>query len=106
MSLLRAESSDMLHELVREGVVLVDYDSMWCPPCKVLVPILEEIGRELTGKVRMVKVDCDELPESAAEAGVMGTPTVIVFKDGEPVDKLVGLRPKSQYIAVLERHIT
>jgi thioredoxin 1 len=105
MALTIVENDAMLKSIIREGIVLVDYGTPWCPPCKILLPILDEIDLEMTGRVRIVKVNCEDLPESAAEAGVMGTPTVIVYKEGQPMDKLVGLRPKSQYRAVLEKHL-
>ncbi|WP_376768622.1 thioredoxin family protein [Paenibacillus foliorum] len=95
----------MLKSILREGVVLVDYGAPWCPPCKTLLPILEEIDLEMTGKVRIVKVNCEDLPVSAAEAGVMGMPTVIVYKEGQPLEKVVGLRPKAQYRNMLEKHL-
>ncbi|MFC0394513.1 thioredoxin family protein [Paenibacillus mendelii] len=106
MALMQAESNERLKEIVREGVVLVDYVTAWCPPCKTLLPILEEIDEEMTGRVRIVKVDCEQLPESAVDAGIMGTPTVIVYHEGQAVEKLVGLRPKSQYQAVLEKYVS
>lgn len=86
------------------GTVLVDYGAAWCPPCRTLLPILEELSAEY-GSVRMIKVDCDELPELASEAGVMSMPTVIVYSGGQPVEKLVGLRPKSVYQGVLNKAV-
>ncbi|MCR8635183.1 MULTISPECIES: thioredoxin [Paenibacillus] len=105
MALTVAENDAMLKSLISEGVVLVDYGAPWCGPCKALLPVLEEIDQEMTGKVRIVKVNCEDLPASAAEAGVMGMPTVIVYKEGQPLDKIVGLRPKAQYRNVLEKHL-
>lgn len=81
----------------REGIVLVDFGAPWCPPCRRLEPILEELDRQLAGKLPILQVNVDECPESAAAYGVMSMPTVIIFKDGQPVRKLVGLRPAEVY---------
>ncbi|MFC4807716.1 thioredoxin family protein [Paenibacillus sp. GCM10023250] len=101
----RAESVNQLNELTREGVVLVDYGAPWCQPCRTLEPILRELGEELAGSARIVYVDCDALPDAAAAAGVMGTPTVVVYKDGQPMEKLVGLRSKAAYRLAAEKHL-
>ncbi|WP_028609578.1 thioredoxin family protein [Paenibacillus harenae] len=105
MSFITAESDSMLKSVTMEGVVLVEYGTPSCPPCRTLLGLLEELDEEMGGKARFVKVNCEDLPGSASEAGIMGTPTVIVYKDGMPMDKLVGLRPKSQYQTVIERYL-
>lgn len=88
----------------RPGVAVLEFGAEWCPPCKVLLPILEELSQEYGETVAIAKVDADESPELASQFGIMGLPTVIVFKDGQPVDKLVGLRPKGVYQTIIERH--
>ncbi|MHA6534473.1 thioredoxin family protein [Paenibacillus sp. BAC0078] len=104
MAIINAEHADTLRTKLREGgTVLVDYGAPWCPPCRTLLPILEELDEEYGRDVTILKVNCDELPELAAEAGVMGMPTVVVYSGGQPMEKLVGLRPKSVYQGVLNR---
>ncbi|SDX61791.1 co-chaperone YbbN [Paenibacillus sp. CF384] len=103
MGIEQVENLEHLRQLIGDGVVLVDYGAPHCPPCHRLLPILEELAVELEEQLRIAYVDCDKLPDAAASAGVMGTPTVIVFKDGQPMDKLVGLRPKSAYRLAAER---
>ncbi|GIO14257.1 thioredoxin [Cohnella xylanilytica] len=88
----------------RPGVAVLEFGAVWCPPCKVLLPILEELSQEYGETVSIAKVDADESPELASQFGIMGLPTVIVFKDGQPVDKLVGLRPKGVYQTIIERY--
>ncbi|MWV46288.1 thioredoxin fold domain-containing protein [Paenibacillus sp. HJL G12] len=104
MSVQTIDASNFKHAIQEKEVTFVDFVTQWCPPCKTLLPILEEMEREEEHRLSVVKVDCSESPEIAAQFGVMGTPTVIVFHNGEPVDKLVGLRPKSVYQAVLSRY--
>ncbi|UQZ32779.1 thiol reductase thioredoxin [Paenibacillus sp. PK3_47] len=105
MAIRNVEQADVLREELQNGrTVLVDYGAPWCPPCRILLPILEELDGEYGETVSMLKVNCDELPELAAEAGVMSMPTVIVYSGGQSVEKLVGLRPKSAYQGVLNKY--
>ena len=76
------------------GLVLIDFWAPWCGPCKMIAPVLEEIDSEIGDKVKIVKVDVDENQETAAKFGVMSIPTLIVLKNGEVVDKVVGFQPK------------
>lgn len=81
--------------------VLVDFFAEWCGPCKMLAPVIEELAGEYDGKLKVCKVDTDASPEVAAEHGIMGVPTVMIFKGGRMVDQLVGYAPK----AVLKKKI-
>lgn len=76
------------------GVVLVDFWAPWCGPCKMIAPVLEELDGEMGDSVKIVKVDVDENQGSASKFGVMSIPTLLVLKDGEVVDKVVGFQPK------------
>lgn len=88
-----------------QGVTLVDFSATWCPPCRVLLPQLEALADDYGERVAMLKVDCDDSPETASAYGVMANPTVIVFRDGEPAEKLVGLRPSEVYRTLLDRQL-
>lgn len=81
--------------------VLVDFFATWCGPCKMLSPIVEEIAVENADKIKVVKVDTDELSSVAAAYGIMSIPTLILFKEGEAVDQRVGVRPKSDIEAMI-----
>ncbi|OKP99948.1 co-chaperone YbbN [Paenibacillus sp. P46E] len=104
MTVINAGHADTVRRQLQEGgTVLVDYGAPWCAPCQSLLPILEQLDEEYGSNITILKVNCDELPELAAEAGVMGLPTVIVYNGGQPMEKLVGLRPKSAYQGVLDK---
>lgn len=86
------------------GVVLADFWAPWCGPCKMIAPVLEELDAEIGDKVKIVKIDVDENQETAGKFGVMSIPTLLVFKDGEVVDKVVGFKPKEALAEVLSKH--
>ena len=78
--------------------VLVDFWAEWCGPCKQVGPILDEIAKEMEGKLTIAKVNIDNNPESPQKYGVRGIPTMILFKDGKPVATKVGSMPKTQLV--------
>lgn len=92
-------------EITSKGVVLVDFWATWCGPCKMMAPNVEEIATEYKGKVTVGKVDVDECQELATRFGIMSIPTLIVFKDGEKKEVLVGYRLKMQIAQVLNKYL-
>jgi len=84
--------------------VLVDFWAEWCGPCRAVGPIVEELASEFDGKVTIGKVNVDEHPEIAAQYGIRGIPTLILFRGGRPVDQVVGAVPKPVLSDLLERH--
>jgi thioredoxin 1 len=78
-----------------ETPVLVDFWAPWCGPCKALGPVLSEIAGERESEVKVVKINIDDNQEYAFKLGVMSIPTLVVFKDGQPIDKIVGAHPKA-----------
>ena len=91
-------------EAITEGYTLVDFYADWCGPCKMLQPVLEELDKEFENKVEIVKVDVDVEQGLARRFGVQSIPTLILFKDGEPVEKTMGFRPKPAFHQMFANH--
>ena len=84
------------HSAVSEHpLMVVDFWAPWCGPCRLVSPILEELSREMAGKVTFGKLNVDDNPQVAHEFGIQGIPTIMIFKNGEAVDGLVGAAPKA-----------
>lgn len=89
---------------VKEGVVLVDFSASWCGPCKMLAPVLEELSGDVASQAKIFKVDIDDSAQLASDFKIASVPTMIVFKDGTPVDKMIGFNPKEAVKEMLEKH--
>lgn len=88
---------------IEAGIVLVDFWAPWCGPCKIIAPILDELSAETGDAAKIVKINVDDNPESASKYNVMSIPTLLVFKDGQLVDQMVGVQPKEKLKAVIEK---
>ena len=84
--------------------MLVDLWAEWCAPCRMLGPVIDELAREFEGRAIVAKLNVDEAPETAAELGVTAIPTLLIYKDGQVVDKLVGVIPKAKIAEALDAH--
>lgn len=106
MSIINATDASFDADVLNsDKVVLVDFWAAWCGPCKAIAPVLEELAEDYAGRVQIVKVDVDANPESAARFGIRSIPTLFVFKGGERVEAVVGGRPKSEFAALLDKHL-
>lgn len=84
---------------------VVDFWAVWCGPCKMLAPVIDEISEELAGKAKFVKVNVDENPVTASQFRIASIPTVMIFKGDKAVDTLVGFRPKDAIKSAIEKHL-
>lgn len=85
--------------------VLVDFWAEWCGPCKMIAPIVDELAEEYDGRLRVAKLDADENPEILQRYGVMGIPTLILFKGGKDVARIVGYKPKKKILSKIEDYL-
>lgn len=104
MAITNITDSDFAGQVEGSGTVLVDFWAPWCGPCKMIAPVLEEIDSEIGDKIKITKLNVDENPETAGRFGVMSIPTLLVFKDGNVVDKIVGFQPKDALLSTLNKH--
>ncbi|MDA8079770.1 MAG: thioredoxin [Nitrospiraceae bacterium] len=84
------------------GLVMIDFWAVWCGPCRMVAPAVEELAKEFSGKVKVAKLNTDENPDIASRYKIMGIPTLMFFKGGQKVDQVVGAVPKPQLKAKLE----
>ncbi len=99
---LEINSTNFQGEVIESDIpVLIDFWAEWCGPCKALSPIIDELAGEYAGKVKIAKLDVDAEPGLAGQYGVLSIPMVALFKDGEVVERSVGLKPKDRLVADL-----
>lgn len=104
MAIVHVSDSDFQAN-VSSGTVLVDFWAPWCGPCKMIAPVLEEIDGEVGDRLKIAKLNVDENPAVSGQYGIMSIPTLMVFKNGEVVDKIIGFQPKEALMAKLQKHL-
>lgn len=98
-------SNEFQNEVLNSNdVVLVDFSAEWCGPCKMLAPVVEELSKEMAGKAKVFTVDVDKSGDIAQKYNIMSVPTVMIFKNGTVVDKVVGFQPKGVLKSKLEEY--
>jgi thioredoxin 1 len=98
-------TDDTFENETAEGYTLVDFWAPWCGPCRMVSPVIEELSGDFAGKVKVGKMNVDDNPKVAMNFRIMSIPTVMLFKDGEPVETMIGAQPKSSYQAKIEKHV-
>ncbi len=91
--------------LAGDKPVLVDFWAVWCAPCKMLTPTIEELANDFDGKAKVGKLNVDENQDVASKYGVMSIPTVMIFKGGKVVEQFVGVQPKGAYVEALNKYL-
>ena len=89
-----------------KGLVLVDFSATWCPPCRLIEPILEEIAAERRAALRVATIDTDENVHTTVRFNVRSAPTLLLFRDGQVIDRIVGAVPKARIQALIDKHTT
>jgi len=103
-SLLHVNDKNFSAEVLNADLpVLVDFWATWCGPCRSISPIIEELAKEFTGRVKVTKLNVDESPATPSQYGVRGIPTLILFKGGKIFDQIVGAVPKARLMAMIEK---
>lgn len=106
MGALHLDDKNFEQEVLKSDLpVLVDFWAEWCGPCRAIAPIIEELATELQGKMKVAKVNVDEAQDLAGNYNVMSIPTMLIFKNGQPVDQVVGAMPKPQLLAKIKPHL-
>jgi thioredoxin 1 len=104
LSLVHVNDKDFATEVLHSDLpVLVDFWAVWCGPCRSISPIVEELAKEFTGRVKVTKLNVDENPATPSQYGVRGIPTLILFKGGKIFDQIVGAVPKARLKAMIEK---
>lgn len=99
--------STFTQEVLESSVpVLVDFWAVWCGPCRIVAPILDEIATEKDGSLKIAKVNVDENQQTAMQLGITSIPTLVLYKDGQPVERIIGAQPKQRLLQSINKYLS
>lgn len=101
----KVDDEDIMETLNRYDTVLVDFWAPWCGPCKMIGPVLDRIAPDLKGKMVISKLNVDENQKTASGFNIKGIPTMMIFKDGKPVERITGALPRDSLMKVISKHV-
>jgi thioredoxin 1 len=105
--ILEVTSSNWDSEVIKaQGLVMIDFWAAWCGPCRIISPTVEELAKEYSGKIKVLKLNTDDNSEIASRYKIMGIPTIMFFKDGLKIDQIVGVVPKQHLKAKIDSFLT
>jgi thioredoxin 1 len=103
---IHVDSQNFDQEVLQaKETVLTDFYADWCGPCKALAPIIDEVTHELAGRLKVTKLDVDQEPQLSMKYGVQSIPTLILFQNGQEVERLIGFMPKQQLLNKIKAHL-
>jgi thioredoxin 1 len=106
MKPVEVRDSNFENEVVKsQNPVLVDFWAEWCGPCKMIAPTVEEMAKEYEGKLKVAKLDVDSNPQTAMKYGIRSIPTLLIFKNGQVIDQIIGAVPKRHLVEKIEKHV-
>ncbi|MCD6134948.1 MAG: thioredoxin [Candidatus Omnitrophica bacterium] len=93
-------------EVIKSDIpVLVDFWAPWCAPCMMIAPVIEELAQEYEGQLKVCRLNVDEVPQAASRFQIMAIPSLLIFKEGQPVEKIVGVIPKERIVSKLQAYL-
>jgi thioredoxin len=104
--IMQVSDADFGSEIEKhDGLAMVDFWAVWCGPCQIVAPSVEQLASEYAGRVKVAKLDVDQSPQTPVRFGVRSIPSILFFKNGQHVDTIVGAVPKSQLTEKIEKHL-
>lgn len=105
-NILQITDGNFEEEVIKSNILtMIDFWAAWCAPCTMITPVVEELAEEYKGKVKFVKFNVDENPQTAAKYSIRGIPTLLFFKNGEVINQLVGVQPKASIKKLLDENL-
>ncbi len=106
MKPVEVRDSNFEHEVLKsEHPVLVDFWAEWCGPCKMVAPVVAELAKDYEGRLKVTKLDVDSNPQTAMKYGIRSIPTLLIFKEGQVIDQIIGAVPKRHLVEKIEKHV-